>query len=71
MLQNIEFQVADAMSLPFEDNSFDVVFGIAINALLPDKDKALTEYMRIVKPGGIIGALDLFLKKGAPQEVAD
>ncbi|MGY5854930.1 MAG: class I SAM-dependent methyltransferase [Candidatus Thorarchaeota archaeon] len=70
-LQNVQFQVADAMILPFEDNSFDIVFGVAINALLPDRDKALAEYMRVVRPGSTIGALDLFLKRDAPQEVAD
>jgi ubiquinone/menaquinone biosynthesis C-methylase UbiE len=55
-LLNVEFQVADAMNLPFEDNSYDVVFGVAITALLPDKEQALSEYMRVVRPGGMIDA---------------
>ena len=67
-LQNVEFQVADAMFLPFEENSFDIVFGVAITALLPDKEQALSEYMRVVRPGGMIGTLDLFLKNDASDE---
>jgi ubiquinone/menaquinone biosynthesis C-methylase UbiE len=69
-LDNTEFQVADAMDLPFEDNSFDAVFGVAITALLPDRERALSEYIRIVKPGGMIATLDMFLKDDAPEAVA-
>ena len=67
-LQNVEFQVVDAMFLPFEENSFDIVFGVAITAILPDKELALSEYMRVVRPGGMIGTLDLFLKNDASDD---
>ena len=68
-LRNVEFQLADAMNLPFSDNSFDVVFGVAITALVPDKKRALSEYFRVVKPGGILGTLDLFASNSAPIEL--
>jgi ubiquinone/menaquinone biosynthesis C-methylase UbiE len=49
------FQVADAMALPFEDASFDVVAsGLVIN-FVPDPDKAIAEMRRVVTPSGIIG----------------
>ncbi|MCR9256903.1 MAG: class I SAM-dependent methyltransferase [Alphaproteobacteria bacterium] len=54
-LTNVDFQVADAESLPFPDNHFDRVtcrFGLMF---VPDKLKALREALRVLKPGGRIG----------------
>jgi len=70
-LSNAHFEVADAAKLPFEANSFDAVYGVAIVALLPDKEQILQELMRVVKPGGLVGTLDLFVKKGVDQKVLD
>ncbi|MFX1263400.1 MAG: class I SAM-dependent methyltransferase, partial [Promethearchaeota archaeon] len=61
-LTNVRFQVADATQLPFDDNSFDAVFGVALVALIPLKVEVLNELMRVIKPGGSIGTLDLFEK---------
>ncbi|MFW9835380.1 MAG: class I SAM-dependent methyltransferase [Candidatus Thorarchaeota archaeon] len=70
-LSNTRFLVADALDLPFENDTFDSVFGVAITALIPDKLRVLREYMRVTKPGGKIGTLDLFVKEGAPDEVRE
>ena len=51
----VEFRVADAQDLPFEDNLFDVVIGEWITGLLDDKRRAANEYLRVTKPGGYIG----------------
>lgn len=48
----VEWQAADAMALPFDDNSFDVIvcqFGVMF---FPDRIKAYRETQRILKPGG-------------------
>lgn len=50
--KNIKWELADAMELPFADNSFDLVvcqFGIMF---FPDKPKGLQEAYRVLKPGG-------------------
>jgi ubiquinone/menaquinone biosynthesis C-methylase UbiE len=50
--KNIKWMQADAMELPFNDNSFDLVviqFGIMF---FPDKQKGLNEAFRVLKPGG-------------------
>jgi ubiquinone/menaquinone biosynthesis C-methylase UbiE len=50
--ENIEFQTADALELPFEDDSFEAVACQFSVMFFPDKLKALTEAARVLKPGG-------------------
>lgn len=50
--KNVSWQEADALALPFEDGSFDVVlcqFGVMF---FPDRIKAYSESLRVLKPGG-------------------
>jgi SAM-dependent methyltransferase len=43
---------ADAESLPFADESFDLVVGHAVLHHLPDLERAFTEFHRVLRPGG-------------------
>lgn len=47
-----DFQVADALNMPFADNSFDFVWSLESGEHLPDKVKFLQECYRVLKPGG-------------------
>ena len=50
----VAFQQADAMALPFDDQTFDAVviqFGVMF---FPDKVKALSEARRVLRPGGTL-----------------
>ena len=44
----------EAEELPFEDESFDLVFGHAVLHHIPDLDKAFAEFRRVLRPGGAI-----------------
>src|SRR5512132_96383 len=55
----------DAEELPFEDDSFDLVFGHAVLHHLPDLDRAFGEFRRVLRPGG-----RLFFA-GAPSRYGD
>jgi ubiquinone/menaquinone biosynthesis C-methylase UbiE len=44
----------EAEVLPFEDGSFDLVFGHAVLHHIPDLDKAFAEFRRVLRPGGMI-----------------
>jgi tocopherol O-methyltransferase len=46
------FQVADALQMPFADNSFDLVWSLESGEHMPDKSKFLQECQRVLKPGG-------------------
>ncbi|MCX9075056.1 MAG: class I SAM-dependent methyltransferase [Candidatus Methanoperedens sp.] len=64
----VRFQVANAQHLPFEDNLFDVVIGEFITGLLDDKRRGVKEYLRVIKPGGIIGLNEATWIKTPPPE---
>lgn len=51
----IQVQQANAVKLPFDDNQFDIVLNEAMLTMLPIaiKEKALREYYRVLKPGGV------------------
>jgi ubiquinone/menaquinone biosynthesis C-methylase UbiE len=51
--ESVEWKQADATDLPFDDQSFDGVacqFGLMF---FPDKERALRETYRLLKPGGV------------------
>lgn len=56
---NVRFETGNIYELPFESNSFDAVFAHAVLYHLKTPRKALTELLRILKPGGVIGIRDL------------
>jgi ubiquinone/menaquinone biosynthesis C-methylase UbiE len=49
---NVEFQLADAHDLPFEDESFDIVTCRRAAHHFVDVGKALREMRRVLRPGG-------------------
>ncbi|HEY9635486.1 MAG TPA: methyltransferase domain-containing protein [Coleofasciculaceae cyanobacterium] len=49
----VQFQVADALDMPFADNTFDFVWSMESGEHMPDKEKFLQECYRVLKPGGI------------------
>jgi arsenite methyltransferase len=61
-----EFRVADAQELPFEDGLFDVVIAESVNTFIQDKQRALSEYARVAKPGGYVGLNEEIWLKSAP-----
>jgi ubiquinone/menaquinone biosynthesis C-methylase UbiE len=51
---DLETATTDAERLPFEDQSFDLVFGHAVLHHLPDLPAALGEFRRVLRPGGTL-----------------
>jgi ubiquinone/menaquinone biosynthesis C-methylase UbiE len=51
-----KFQVVDARSMPFEDDRFDFAVSALLLNFIPDREKAVAEMRRVVRPGGIVAA---------------
>ncbi len=61
----VEGRVADAESLPYPDDHFDLVVGHAVLHHIPDVELALREVLRVLKPGG------RFVFAGEPTKYGD
>lgn len=62
------FILADAHELPFPDNTFDVVISECTLCLL-NKEVALKEMVRVVKPNGCVGIHDVAWRGNAPEKL--
>ena len=65
----VEFRVGDALDLPFPANEFDVALSQAFLILVSDKKQAICEAIRVTKPGGFIGWLELSFYKQPPDSL--
>ncbi len=52
LTSRVQFQVADALEMPFPDDSFDFVWSMESGEHMPQKEKFLAECYRVLKPGG-------------------
>ncbi len=66
---NIEFVKGDIEEMPLPDNSFDVVLSNCVLNLVPDKARAFTEIMRVMKPGGHFCVSDVVIKGNLPEKI--
>ena len=55
-LANVEVREADALALPFADASFDALIAANLLHLLPEPRRALDEFRRVLRPGGLLCA---------------
>ena len=62
---SVEGRVADAESIPYDDDTFDLVVGHAVLHHIPDLELALREVVRVLRPGG------RFVFAGEPTEKGD
>ena len=57
-LDNVNFQKVSGENLSFPDDTFDVVISNGVINLIPDKEAALSEIIRVMKPAGRLMVAD-------------
>lgn len=55
----VEFEVGDALALPFADDTFDACRTERMLIHVPDAPAALAEMARVTRPGGRVGVIDV------------
>ena len=56
--RNVDFLVSDFSKLPFMDNSVDGIFALETFVHSKDSARTLTEFKRVLKPGGRLAIFD-------------
>lgn len=69
--KHAEFLHGYADDLPLPDNFANVVISNGVLNLTPDKKKTLSEWARVLKPGGRLFIGDILIAKPLPQEALD
>ena len=69
--QNVEFRQGDIEELPVSDGMIDVLVSNCVLNLVPDKRKAFSEVMRVLKPDGHFSISDVVLVGELPQAIRE
>jgi len=67
----IEFRVADAQNLPFEDEIFDAVLCESVATFVEDKQQVADELVRVTKSGGHVGLNEEIWLQTPPAQLAE
>jgi len=65
-IHNVVAEVADVYKLPYQDDSFDIIYMIAVINEIPDQDKALKEFHRVLKSDGVLVFSELIMDPDYP-----
>lgn len=66
---NVEFRLGDIEKLPITTDKADVVVSNCVLNLVPDKAKAFSEVLRVLKPGGHFSISDIVLEGELPEKL--
>ncbi len=66
---NVDFVKGDIEDMPLPDNQYDVILSNCVLNLVPDKTKAFSEMMRVLKPGGHFCVSDVVIKGDLPEKI--
>jgi len=67
-VKNVSFIHTPADNLPFPDGHFNILISNGVFNLIVDKEKAITEWFRVLSRGGVAVIADMSLEDGVTEE---
>ncbi len=68
---DIEIQAAEAESLPYPADFFDTVIAALVFCTIPDVETAISEIIRVLKPGGELRVLEHVIDTGWRRQIQE
>lgn len=65
-ITNLEAKVADVYNLPFEGGMFDAIYMITVISEIPEPERAMREFYRVLSPSGILAFSELLTDPDYP-----
>lgn len=65
-ITNLEARVANVYNLPFEDGMFDAIYMITVISEIPEPERAMQEFHRLLSPSGTLAFSELFTDPDYP-----
>ena len=69
--KKVRFLIANARNLPFKDESFDYVWCSNVTSFIKNKERAISEYLRVLKPNGTLIVIPIYYIKTPPKNIVD
>lgn len=66
-LTHVDVRAGDATRLPVDTQSIDVVISNGVLNLVPEKERAVVEIARVMKPGGRVQIADIVIRETLPD----
>ena len=66
-ITNIEARVANVYDLPFDDETFDAITMIAVIGEIPQPEKAMREFHRVLRPAGTLAFSEMLWDPDYPR----
>ena len=67
-ITNLKAKVANVYDLPFEDDTFDAIYMITVIGEIPNPERALGEFYRVLKPSGTIAFSEILTDPDYPSK---
>ena len=62
----MDARVADVYALPFDDGEFDLIYMIAVIGEIPEPQRAMREFWRVLSPAGTLVFSELLMDPDYP-----
>jgi ubiquinone/menaquinone biosynthesis C-methylase UbiE len=66
-ITNLEAKTADVHNLPFDDGAFDAVYMITVIGEIPEPERAMKEFSRVLSPSGVLAFSEFLTDPDYPR----